>query len=266
MYLCDYHTHTGFSCDSEEDLDRMCERAIQLGLRELAVTDHADFLTNGVFEEEIDLDARQKAMSVAQKKYNSHLLLRNGIELGQPQANPKEYERLMKSYSFDFVIGSIHNLDQDLALDQMDYSTMDLEEMYADFLDAEMKLAREFDFDVLGHITLPQRYLYRQLKKQVDLRLFEKQYKDLFSILIAREKGIEVNTSGLYKGTGETLPTTQVLKWYRECGGRILTVGSDAHRAPDLAFGIEQTYQMLRELGFSHISTYENRNRTEQRL
>ena len=39
-----------------------------------------------------------------------------------------------------------------------------------------------------------------------------------------------------------------------------------AHRASDLAFGIEKTYQMLRELGFSHISTYENRMRKEQRL
>ena len=62
------------------------------------------------------------------------------------------------------------------------------------------------------------------------------------------------------------MPTPQVLKWYRECGGNILTVGSDAHRASDLAFGIEKTYQMLRELGFSHISTYENRMRKEQRL
>ena len=84
--------------------------------------------------------------------------------------------------------------------------------------------------------------------------------------MIEREKGIEVNTSGLYKGTGETLPTPQVLKWYRECGGNILTVGSDAHRASDLAFGIEKTYQMLRELGFSHISTYENRKRMERLL
>ena len=266
MFLCDYHTHTGFSCDSEELLERMCEKAISLGLRELAVTDHADFLTHGVFEDEIDLEKRQIAMESVQQKYAGQLVIRNGIELGQPQANPEEYRRLMNKYSFDFIIGSIHNLEKDLELDRLDYAAVDLEELYGRFLDAEIALAKDYDFDVLGHITLPQRYLYRQLEKQVDLRPFEKQYKDLFSILIEREKGIEVNTSGLYKGTGETLPTPQVLKWYRECGGNILTVGSDAHRASDLAFGIEKTYQMLRELGFSHISTYENRKRKEQML
>lgn len=266
MFLCDYHTHTGFSCDSEESLERMCEKAIELGLRELAITDHADFLSHGMFEDEIDLDKRQIAMQAVRLKYADRLKIRNGIELGQPQANPEEYCRLMKNYSFDFIIGSIHNLEKDLELDRLDYTAVDLEELYGRFLDAEAVLAKDYDFDVLGHITLPQRYLHRQLGKQVDLRHFEKQYKDLFSVLIEREKGIEVNTSGLYKGTRETLPTPQVLKWYRECGGNILTVGSDAHCAADLAFGIEKTYQMLRELGFSHISTYEKRKRKEQLL
>ena len=266
MFLFDYHTHTGFSCDSEESLERMCEKAIQLGLRELAITDHADFLTHGVFEDEIDLEKRQTAMQTAQQKYAGQLVIRNGIELGQPQANPKEYRRLMENYSFDFIIGSIHNLEKDLELDRLDYASVDLEELYGRFLDAEITLAKYKEFDVLGQIKFPHRYLYRQLEKQVDLRPFEKQYKELFSILMEREKGIEVNTSGLYKGTGETLPTPQVLKWYRECGGNLLTVGSDAHRASDLAFGIEKTYQILRELGFSHISTYENRMRKEQRL
>ena len=110
MFLCDYHTHTGFSCDSEESLERMCEQAIALGLRELAVTDHVDFLTHGVFEDEIDLEKRQIAMESAQQKYAGQLVIRNGIELGQPQANPEEYRRLMNKYSFDFIIGSIHNL------------------------------------------------------------------------------------------------------------------------------------------------------------
>ena len=64
----------------------MCEKAIQLGLRELAITYHADFLTHGVFEDEIDLEKRQTAMQTAQQKYAGQLVIRNGIELGQPQA------------------------------------------------------------------------------------------------------------------------------------------------------------------------------------
>lgn len=258
-YFTDYHTHTEFSSDSKTPLEQMCERAITLGIQELALTDHADFLSFKTFEEEIDLATRQRAIMAAQQKYGNVCKILNGIEIGQPQANPAEYERMLQLYSFDFIIGSIHNLPNDMEISRLDYSKVNDMELYTQFMEEEIKLAQNYDFDVLGHVTMPQRYLYRRVRRSVDLTKFEEQYRELFRLLIARGKGIEVNTSGIRQGIDETMPNALVLKWYRECGGEIITVGSDAHITQDLGAEIPQTYQMLKELGFSYVMSYEKR-------
>ncbi len=265
-YFTDYHTHTEFSCDSTAPLDKMCERAIALGMQELALTDHADFLSFKTFEEEIDLATRQQAIIAAQEKYGDRCKILNGIEIGQPQANPAEYERMLQLYPFDFIIGSIHNLPNDVEINHLDYSQVNDMELYTQFMEEEIKLVQNYDFDVLGHITMPQRYLYRRVRRSVDLTKFEEQYRELFRLLIAREKGIEVNTSGIRQGIDETMPNALVLKWYRECGGKIITVGSDAHTPQDLGAAIPETYQMLRELGFTHVMSYEKREYKAHKL
>lgn len=259
MFFVDYHVHTNFSYDSEETLDAMCKRAIEIGLKEIAFTDHLDLVTDKNFDWQIKLKERYETIELAKKKYQGKVKILNGIELGQPQANKLEYERFLKSSSFDFIIGSIHNLQGDREIEFLDYSTIDCEKMYNDYLDLEIELAKSFDFDVLGHITLPQRYMYMNIQKTVDLLQFEKKYKQLFNILLKRKKGIEVNTSGLRKGARETLPSIQVLQWYKQCGGEIITIGSDAHSAKNLSYGIKETYKMLEEIGFKYIMTYENR-------
>ena len=259
MYFVDYHVHTNFSYDSTEDLNAMCQKAIELGLKEIAFTDHLDLVTDKKFDWQINLTDRYNAIEQAKKKYGQYLKILNGIELGQPQANRCEYGKYLKKANFYFIIGSIHNLRKDIEIEFLNYSAIDCNAMYDEYLDLQIELAQFFDFDVLGHITLPQRYMYKSIQKTVDLLPFEKKYKYLFEILLDRKKGIEVNTSGLRKGAKETLPSVQVLQWYRQCGGELITIGSDAHSAKNLSYGIKETYRALKEIGFNYIMTFEKR-------
>lgn len=259
MFFVDYHVHTSFSYDSEEDINSMCRKAIEIGLKEIAFTDHVDIVTNKKWNWQIDLINRNEVIQLAKKIYNKQLKIINGIELGQPQSNPSEYEEFLKISCFDFIIGSIHNLNYNKEIEFLNYSNIDCEEMYDEYMNSEIELAQSYDFDVLGHITLPQRYMYMSIKKTMDLLPFEKKYKHLFEILLDRGKGIEINTSGLRKGARETLPSVQVLKWYRQCGGETITIGSDAHSAKNLSYGIKETYDLLKELGFKYLMTYERR-------
>lgn len=259
MLFVDYHTHTSFSYDSEATLDSMCKKAIEIGLKEIAFTDHLDLVTNKKFDWSIDLIERNMAIEQAKRMYKEQIRIINGIELGQPQANKTEYEKFLKVANMDFIIGSIHNLQGDREIEFLDYSSISCEEMYDEYMDLEIELAQGYDFDVLGHITLPQRYMYMSIGKTVDLLPFEKKYKHLFEILRDRDKGIEVNTSGLRKGAKETLPSVQVLQWYKQSGGEIITIGSDAHSTNNLSFGIKETYKLLKEIGFKYIMTYEER-------
>lgn len=259
MFFVDYHTHTSFSYDSEATLDSMCEKAIEIGLKEIAFTDHLDLISNRRFDWSIDLTERNKAIEHAKSVYREKIKIINGIELGQPQANKIEYKEFLKIANLDFIIGSIHNLKGDREIEFLNFDSINCEEMYDEYMNLEIELAQEYDFDVLGHITLPQRYMYMSIGKTVDLSPFEKKYKHLFEILRDRGKGIEVNTSGLRKGAKETLPSVQVLQWYRQCGGEIITIGSDTHSTKNLSFGIKETYELLKDIGFKYIMTYEKR-------
>ena len=77
--------------------------------------------------------------------------------------------------------------------------------------------------------------------------------------LIRREKALEVNTSCLGTGYDALLPEPWVLARYRTLGGRLLTLGSDAHTPERLAYGFPETARLLRELGFRDYVHYEGR-------
>jgi len=74
---------------------------------------------------------------------------------------------------------------------------------------------------------------------------------------VAKGKGIEINTSGLRQAYGDTFPNLECLKLYRDLGGEILTIGSDAHSNLDLGKGIAQGLDIARAAGFTNIAYFE---------
>ena len=77
--------------------------------------------------------------------------------------------------------------------------------------------------------------------------------------LAERGKALEINTSGIRQSPKEALPSVQILKMFKEAGGRYLTVGSDAHLAKDVGADFDTARQMALEAGFRHIALYEQR-------
>lgn len=258
MYLTDYHMHTRRSPDGFEPIEVMCERAIEMGISEIAITDHLDLVTHSVYTVDFDAAATHEDITRAQQQFAGRLTVRRGVEIGQPQANPKEYHRYMEQYSHDFIIGSIHNLKNDADVYYFNYRELDCEKVYDEYVQQMLELARDYDFDVMGHLTYPLRYMYRD-GKTVDLSRWEGEFRQLFRMLIQSGRGIEVNTSGLRQEIGQTLPPLELVKLYRQCGGEIITIGSDAHKKEDLGYGIQQGRQLLKEAGFTHITVFEQR-------
>ena len=66
-----------------------------------------------------------------------------------------------------------------------------------------------------------------------------------------------MNTSGLRQKIGRALPDLPLVRRYRELGGELVTLGSDAHCVEDLGKGIEAGMDLLREAGFRHFAVYE---------
>ena len=95
-------------------------------------------------------------------------------------------------------------------------------------------------------------------------------YKDILDqvleLLIEKEKGIELNTGGLRSGLREANPCMDILKRYRQLGGEIVTVGSDAHQREDIASHFDRAREMLLDCGFTHYAVFEKRYPEFKRL
>jgi histidinol-phosphatase (PHP family) len=266
MYLADYHIHTKYSFDGVENLDGICNMAIERGMNEIALTDHMDIYTNKPYGHILDCETLYKDIERAQEVFEGRLKIRKGVEFGQPQVNPEEGRSFLKNHPLDFVIGSIHNMKGDIDVGDYDFKQLDCHKVYEEYLEWLLELATNYDFDVLGHLTYPMRYMFYKEKIRIDLKPFEEQFRNLFGILVQKGKGIEVNTSGLYQAIKETMPSLPLVKLYKECGGEIITVGSDAHRLEHVSLTIKEGQQLLRDAGFQYITTFEQRKPIFQKM
>lgn len=260
MYLADYHIHTRYSFDGNERIEDICNKAIELGMNEIALTDHMDIFSNKPYELILDCGQLYEEIDRMKDRYEGRLTIRKGVELGQPQANPLQANKFLMEHSLDFVIGSVHNIRDDVDVYEYDFKKLDCNKVYEDYVGALVELATNYDFDVLGHLTYPLRYMFQREGVRLDLAPFEDDFKKLFRLLIQRGKGIEVNTSGLLQPMNETMPPLSVIKLYKACGGEIITIGSDAHRLEHLSTTIRQGQNLITEAGFKYITTFENRN------
>ena len=180
-----------------------------------------------------------------------------GVELGyQPHVVNKNNE-LLTTHSFDFVILSIHYVDN-LDLGNGDFFKKKTPyESYKRYYEVVLDAVKTCDnFDVLGHIDYIIRYGDKDAYHYED-------YKDIIDeilkTVIEMGKGIELNTAGYRKGIGQSNPSGDIIKRYRELGGEIITVGSDAHIPEDLGADFQIAKELLKQCGFSYYTEFRRR-------
>lgn len=259
MYLTDYHIHSKYSFDCETDLDEICKAAINRGIKEIAITDHMDIYSDKPYEHILDCKNLYNDLYKIKEKYADRLKVIVGAEYGQPQANEEQARKFIKDYALDFIIGSVHNMENDIDAYYLDYKELDYKEVMHNYIRWLKEMAIGYEFDVMGHITYPSRYIYQQIGVRVDYREYYEEYEELFKILIEKGRGIELNVSGIARGTNDTMPGVELLSLYRKKGGEIITVGSDAHVADHVGLVSQKGYEILKETGFKYISTFEER-------
>ena len=259
MFLTDDHLHSLFSADGKETMESICETAIEKGLSEIALTDHMDIHTELLFSEIMDCENWYKSLMDVKEKYKGKLLVHSGIELGQPQCNSDQAKAFLDTYPLDFILGSIHCMEDNLDVYYYDFEEKDPDAVCAQYVEWLKDLACGFDFDVMGHITYPSRYILEQTGKLPDISVLRDCYKDLFELIIPSGHGIELNVSGIARGNGPIMPDMDLLKLYRQCGGEIITIGSDAHRKEHVGTVSKIGQEILKEAGFEYVTYYEER-------
>ncbi|MDD3334141.1 MAG: histidinol-phosphatase HisJ family protein [Eubacteriales bacterium] len=266
--LADYHVHTEFSDDSTYAMEEVVLDAIKLGLSEICFTDHVDYgikrdwdsgpnipYRGGKLLANVDYPLYADTIQELQYIYGDQISIKLGLEFGMQKHTISRYEQLFSKYPFDFVLLSVHEIgDEELWNHkfQKGYTQQEYNERYYQEL---LTLVRKYKhYSVLGHLDLIARY------DPVGRYPFEKVQPMIEKILrqvIADGKGIEVNTSSHRYGLKDLTPCVDILKLYRDLGGKIITIGSDSHQKEHLGAYIAETMKVLKELGFAYFCTYE---------
>lgn len=252
--MFDFHMHSSFSADCAIDMEDMVKGAIAKGLKEICFTEHIDYDypdENFVF----DFDKRKYTERIfqLQDKYEGQIRIKKGVEIGVQPHILKQYDELMEKESFDFVICSMHTVDRKGLHFGEIFEGRTVEHASQLYYDELLYCVRNFDnYSILGHIDLIKRYAPALVAND-----FHDVLRDIFKTIIPAGKGIELNTSGVRYGLPNGLPSDDVLELYKQCGGEIITLGSDAHKPEDIAFQFKESRELLKSLGFKYVATFE---------
>ncbi|MGE4215162.1 MAG: histidinol-phosphatase HisJ family protein [Anaerotignaceae bacterium] len=260
MFFADYHTHSNFSSDSSTPMEQNIQRAIELGLKEIAVTDHIDFDYPDLdYPFMFDYADYRKQIDYLREKYSNCIKILIGVEIGiQPHVYPL-ITNLVNTNYYDFIIGSTHCVDKfDLCTNEFFHGKTKHDAYLGYFNDVLGNIKNCPIFSVYGHIDFINRYGDFE-DKTMDYEEFAFITDEILTALIEKGKGIEINTSGFRYGLGHTHPQLSLVKRYKQLGGEIITVGSDAHVSSDITRDFETAYKMLKSAGFNYITTFQNK-------
>lgn len=273
--LADYHVHTEFSDDSVLQLEDVCSLAIERGIDEICITDHVDYGVRPDWDEyrrdpssarifegkpsiNVDYERYFPAIERVRERFAPELSVKTGMEFGVQSHTANRFHALFEQFAdnWDFIILSIHQVGNEefwngtfqQGRTQAEYNMQYYEEM--------LRVVQSFDdWSVLGHLDLIKRY--DQLGPWPDSNA-----RDIIAVIlkeaIRRGKGIELNTSSIRYGLSDLTPSTQILRLYRDLGGRILTTGSDSHKPEHLGAHIPMMRERLKDIGFTEFCTFDH--------
>ncbi len=258
--LTDYHLHSDFSGDSRAPMEQMVQKGIALGLKTMCFTEHMDRgVQVGDMSFEVDTDAYRAVFLALQEKYRDKIELLFGIELGIEPRHREFLERYVKAYDFAFVIGSSHIVDGIDPYYPEYYQGRTEEEAYRRYFESVSENLEAFhDIDVYGHLDYVVRYGPNK-NKYFSYEKYQDLIDPILKTLIEQGIGLEVNAGGFKRGIHNTNPCPEIIRAYRQMGGEIVTVGSDAHAPEWIADEFDRVRQILLDCGFRYYTVFRGR-------
>lgn len=259
--LTDMHTHSTYSFDGRSELKDMLETAQKNGIAFYGVSDHFnyDYILSNFCEEEAEKIKHENPENYfhkarhAQEDYAGVMNVIVGAEFGysDDKAAQEKYQAVIKKYSPDFVINSVHG---EGGKDYARYEfTGDKSTVYKEYLALiRRSLDAPYPYDIIGHIGYVARYVPFE-DKELSLLEFGKEIDDILTAIIQKDKILEVNSSNK-KLAQRTLPAENILRRYYELGGRKISFGSDAHDIFRVADKRDEVVELLKKIGFTYIT------------
>lgn len=262
----DSHVHSQYSDDSEQTFAEIYRAAAERGLRGLTVTDHANL---SIIEEDRTFEsiaASAKEAKTANKRFGSEVQVFFGVEVSEHFDDSDNTQKILHLADYDVVIASVHRLEFGRWKDFYSKISFDesfpLEELYGymdRYFEYLLRVAEQADYDTLAHLTCPLRYINGKYHRGLRLEPYRRTIDEILLCLLRRNKALEVNTSGIRGIYDNLMPDLWIIQRYFDMGGRLITLGSDAHTPGRVGNAFEETAILLSEIGFPGYYHYEHR-------
>jgi histidinol-phosphatase (PHP family) len=240
----------------------MMTAAKEKDLLGMTFTDHLDIdykESPGLFD--LDIPAYQEKIQDLQGAYStSDFTILWGMELGLQPHLAEKHQTLLGQYPFDYVIGSSHVVHGIDPYYPVYFENRPVAEAYGDYYESILENILAFDgFDAYGHLD----YIFRygpDMTPDIDTYTPYADIVDAILLaLIKRDKALEINTGAFRCGLSQPNPCPAIIRRYRELGGQLITLGSDAHKPEHVALQYKRLQEILQSVGFTEYVVYQKR-------
>lgn len=269
--LSDMHTHSDHSHDAKIPMPDIYEGCRASGIKIMAAADHYDgcFCADGPYDWSHIKASNEEADALTAQYGGDGMVLRS-IELGEPQWDPEQSKRVIAESDFDVVVGAIHAVKSPMFEDkqllkrcfsQLKYNELTAEQTYElmkAYYNDNLEMVRTQDIDICAHLTCVVGYFMSRHGIFVGVEQFREQIVEILQTIIDKGIALEVNFSG-YPANGITSPHQWIIQLYRDMGGYLITMATDAHSPARTGVGYDEGIAMLKKMGFKHIFYYKDR-------
>lgn len=258
--LTDYHNHLERGTLTLDYLKQFTDTASSKGIQHFGISEHAyhfyqtaDILRNSWVDERRFYDMADY-VGLFEEAWRNEIDVKMSIEMDYTPGKHEEMERFIKSYDFDYVIGSIHWIGDfgiDLAEYRKEWDKRDLKDVYRNYFDQVVTLAQSDLFDIIGHIDLVKIFNY----VPEDESFLLEQYDRATTALAQSKTCVEISTAGLRKPTQTLYPDKRLLQMCLDKKIPIV-LSSDAHVPEHVGADFDQALELAKEVGYKEIMTF----------
>ncbi len=235
----------------------MCQSAVEKGIPEIGITDHFDLHPYDECRNHYQAEAWWAELRRSREKFDGRLTIRAGVELGEPHLFAGEAAALLAAYPYDYCLGSLHHLGELSVFDRA-YFDQPMDAGYGRYFQELERMTHAGGFDVLSHFDVVLRYGVR-FYGGYDPARYEAMIRQVLQNCIEHGIALDINTAVVRRYAKQLCPGVQVLTWFREMGGELVTLGSDSHQPQNVGADLDLAIAAAQQAGFEFATQFEAR-------
>lgn len=264
-YFSDYHVHPNYSLDATGTIDQYCQRALNLGLKEICFTTHYDTDPKRKDEDPfVRIDGKivplnkenvKRYIEDVRRANETHssmgLSVKAGMEVDYAPHIEEGLRKDLASFDLDYILGAVHCLDH-IAISaskeaESYFRTKSLKELCQEYYKVLGKAVESGLFDAIAHLDIYRKYGLAFYGEEI-LTAHRGLVEPVLKLMVENDVGMEINTALLRKGHKEFSPSLEILNLALKMNVKITAFGSDAHKVEHLGKDIKEAYLLVEKL------------------